>query len=81
MSWITLGWLQFYSGRLGVIVVDLSYLLFLKTFHYKNYQKCKSISIFFFKNNNIFFLLHKIQTSSINMQNGCQAIELLDTNL
>ena len=51
-------------------------LLFLKFFHYKNCKKCKSISIFFLKNNNekIFFLLHKIQTPGINMQNGRQVI-------
>ena len=50
-------------------------LLFLKTFHYKNDKKCKSISIFFLKNNNkkIYFLLHKIQTPVINMQNVSSA--------
>ena len=51
-------------------------LLFLKTFHYKNDKKCRSISIFFLKNNNIIFflLLHKNQNPGINMQNGCQVI-------
>ena len=49
-------------------------LLFLQTFHYKNDKKCESISIFFFENNNKFFLLHKIQTPGINMQNGRQVI-------
>ena len=39
----------------------------------KNNQKCKSISLFFLKNN-IFFLLHKIQTPGKNMQNGRQVI-------
>ena len=36
-------------------------LLFLKTFHYKNDKKCKSISIFFLKNNNIFFYFIKFK--------------------
>ena len=36
-------------------------LLFLKTFHYKNDKKCKSISIFFLKNNNIFFYFIKFR--------------------
>ena len=51
-------------------------LLFLKSFHYKNDIKCKSISIFFLKNNNkiFLFLLHKIQYPGINMQNGRQLI-------
>ena len=51
------------------------------TFHYKNDKKCKSISIFFLKNNNNFFLLHKIQTPGINMKNGRQVIQLLQFNL
>ena len=36
-------------------------LLFLKTFHYKNDYKCKSISIFFLKNNNNFFYFIKFK--------------------
>ena len=32
--------------------------LFLKTFHYKNDQMCKSISIFFLKNNNIYLFIY-----------------------
>ena len=42
---------------------------------HKDDWKCKSISIFLLKNNyKIFFLLHKIQTPGINMQNGRQVI-------
>ena len=51
-------------------------LLFLKTFHYKDDKKCKSVSIFFLKDNNKknLFLLHKIQAPGINMRNGRQVI-------
>ena len=51
-------------------------LLFSKTFRYINDKKCNSIYIFFLKNNNkiFLFLLHKIQTPGINMQNGRQVI-------
>ena len=60
-----MGCLQVYSGRLGSFS---RFVLFLKTIYYKKDYKCKSISIVFLKNNNIFFLLHKIQTPGINMQ-------------
>merc|ERR1712051_779346 len=56
--------LKIYSGRLGVIVVDLCYFALFEDFSQKNDKKCKSISIFSLKNDNNFFyfLLHKIQT-------------------
>ena len=53
---------QVYSGRLGVIVVDLCYFAILLYFP------------FLFLNNNICFLLHKNQNPGINMQNGRQVI-------
>ena len=66
--------LQVYTGRLGVIVVDLCYFALFTLFTIKMIKSVQVFPFSFWKIITMFFLLHKIQNPGINMQNGRQVI-------
>ena len=62
-----MGWLHIYSGRLGVIVAALCYFAFF--WRLFTIKMIKSVKVFPFLKDNIFFSLHKNQTTGIMLQN------------
>ena len=75
-----MGWLQIYSGRLGV-----KFVVFCSFWRLFTIKMIKSVKVFPFSFWKIIrkrkCLLHKIQTPGINMQNGRQVISLLGHKL